>query len=154
MIVIVVLLCSLLILPKAFGYETYHVLTGSMEPELPIGSLIYVQGGEPEDVQEQDIIAFYGSEEGTGIITHRVLKNNIVSGTFQTKGDANERQDPTPVPYMNYIGKVAYSVPKMGALMTAMTTLHGRIAAISVVLLGVLLSMIDFPKEKDTESPR
>lgn len=45
MIVIVVLLCCLLTLPKVFGYQMYHVLSGSMEPEIPVGSLIYVREG-------------------------------------------------------------------------------------------------------------
>ena len=58
MIVIVVLLCCLLVVPKFFGYQMYHVLSGSMEPEIPVGSLICVQEGEPEAVQDEEVIAF------------------------------------------------------------------------------------------------
>lgn len=141
MIVIVVLLCSLLVLPKVFGCNMYHVLSGSMEPELPVGSLIYVLNGEPEEVAEQEIIAFYGSQEDAGIITHRVMKNNVVSGTFRTKGDANQEEDPLPVPYENYIGRVVWTVPRLGAAMTTMTSLYGKLLAASVVLLGVVLNL-------------
>ena len=97
MIVVVIILCSLLVLPGIFGFHMYHVLSGSMEPAVRVGSLIYVYEGQPEDIVEKDIIAFYSSLEDGGIITHRVLMNNVVSGTFQTKGDANDEADPTPV---------------------------------------------------------
>ena len=141
LIVLVILLCSLLVLPGFFGYGMYNVLSGSMEPEMPVGSLIYVKGGKPEEVAEDDVIAFYGSLEGGGIITHRVVKNNVVSGTFRTKGDANAEEDPLPVPYENYIGSVAFHVPCMGKLLTGMTSLYGKLAAVCIVLLGVILNV-------------
>lgn len=142
LIVLVILLCSLLVLPGMVGFHMYDVLSGSMEPEIPVGSLLYVRKGEPEDVEEKDIIAFYGSLEDSGIITHRVVKNNVVSGTFTTKGDANEKEDPAPVPYDNYIGRVALTVPYVGRVLTIMTSLEGKIAAACVVLLGVVLNLI------------
>ncbi len=142
LIVAVILLCSLLVLPGMIGFHMYNVLSGSMEPAIPVGSLLYVRSGEPEDVEEKDIIAFYGSLEDSGIITHRVVKNNVVSGTFTTKGDANEKEDPAPVPYDNYIGRVALTVPYVGRVLTIMTSLEGKIAAACVVLLGVVLNLI------------
>ena len=142
MIVIVVLLCCLLTLPKVFGYQMYHVLSGSMEPEIPVGSLIYIREGKAEEVQEGDVIAFYASLEDAGIITHRVVKNNIVSGAFRTKGDANDTEDPTPVPYENFIGKVVLTIPYIGQLLTVMTSFYGKIAAACVVLMGVVLNLI------------
>ncbi|MCI8993478.1 MAG: signal peptidase I [Eubacterium sp.] len=142
LIVIVIALCSLMVLPKVFGYQAYHVLSGSMEPEMPVGSLVYVQKGNPEEVKEDDVIAFYSSLEDGGIITHRVTKNNVVSGTFQTKGDANEKEDPLPVSYDNYIGTAAATIPHMGKILTVMSSMYGKIAAVCVILLGVALNVI------------
>lgn len=142
LIVIVIILCSLLVVPGMLGFHMYHVLSGSMEPAVPVGSLLYVREVPPEDVEDEDIIAFYSSLEDGGIITHRVVKNNVVSGTFHTKGDANEGEDPTPVPYENYIGRVARTIPYMGKLLTVVTSLYGKIAAACVVLLGALLNFI------------
>lgn len=141
LIVGVILLCSLLIVPKAFGCQMYHVLSGSMEPELAVGSLIYVREEKPEEIEADDIIAFYGSLEDSGIITHRVIKNNVVSGTFRTKGDANEQEDPLAVPYENFIGRVIFSVPYMGRILTWTTSFYGKLAAVGVVLLGVVLNL-------------
>ncbi len=142
MIVVVIILCSLLVLPGIFGFHMYHVLSGSMEPAVRVGSLIYVHEGQPEDIAEKDIIAFYSSLEDGGIITHRVLMNNVVSGTFQTKGDANDEADPTPVPYDNYIGEVKLSIPFMGKLLAVMTSPYGKIAAACAVGLGIVLNLI------------
>lgn len=141
LIILVILLCSLLILPKLFGSHMYHVLSGSMEPELPVGSLICVREGKPEEVKEGDIIAFYSSLEGEGIITHRVVKNNVVSGNFRTRGDANEKEDPLPVSYDNYIGRMVLTVPYMGKLFTVMTSTYGKAAAVFAVLLGALMNL-------------
>lgn len=142
LIVSVILLCSLLVLPGVFGFHMYNVLSGSMEPAIPVGSLLYVKEGRPEDVKEEDVIAFYGSAKDSGIITHRVMKNNVVSGTFRTKGDANDKGDPTPVPYENYIGRVVLSVPYVGKLLTIMTSLYGKIVAACVVVLGLVLNLL------------
>lgn len=142
MILCIIALCSLLVLPGIFGYHMYDVLSGSMEPAMPVGSLIYVKEGKPEEVAEQDIIAFYSSLEDSGIITHRAVKNNVVSGTFQTKGDANAKEDPMPVSYDNYIGNVVRIIPHMGKVLTWMTSFYGKIAAACVVVLGVILNLI------------
>lgn len=138
----VILLCSLLVLPGMTGFHMYNVLSGSMEPTIPVGSLLYVRSGDPEQVEDEDIIAFYSSLEDSGIITHRVVKNNVVSGTFTTKGDANDKEDPTPVSYDNYIGRVTLSVPYVGRVLTIMTSLEGKIAAACIVGLGVILNVI------------
>lgn len=149
LIVIVILLCSTLVIPGIFGWHMYNVISGSMEPALKVGSLIYIHEDAPEDVKEEDIIAFYSSVGDGSIITHRVVKNNVVSGNFQTKGDANEGDDPTPVDYDNYIGSVKLVIPYMGKALTVMTSLYGKIAAACVVGLGVVLNLIGSRSQED-----
>ncbi len=142
LIVAVIVLCSLLVFPEFFGFRMYNVISGSMEPEIRVGSLIYVQSTEPEGIEEKDIIAFFSSVEDGSIITHRVVKNGVVSGTFTTKGDANSSEDPTPVPYDNFIGKVVLTIPYLGEVLTIMTSFYGKIGAASLILLGAVLNLI------------
>ncbi len=141
LIVIVILLCSMLVVPGMFGIHMYNVISGSMEPAIKVGSLIYIHEGEPKDIEKDDIIAFYSSVEDGGIITHRVVKNNTVSGMFQTKGDANEKEDPNPISYDNFIGRVALTVPHMGKILTILTSFYGKIAAVCVIIFGALLNI-------------
>lgn len=144
LIVAVILLCSLLVLPGVFGFHMYNVISGSMEPKIKVGSLIYIQETEPEVIEKKDIIAFYSSIEEGSIITHRVVKNNVVSGTFTTKGDANQEKDPTPVPYDNFIGKVVLTIPYLGKVLAVMTSFYGKVGAASIILLGAVLNLIGF----------
>ena len=72
----VIAVCIPLTLPKLFGYQAYTVISGSMEPEIPVGSLVYIQPSAPEDAEENDIVAFYGAADGS-MITHRVVENNV-----------------------------------------------------------------------------
>lgn len=142
LIVLVIVLYALLVLPEAIGWHTYNVISGSMEPAIPIGSLIYVQEGNPEEVEADDIIAFYSGGQDGSIITHRVVNNNVVSGTFITKGDANAGEDPEPALYDRYIGKVNLHIPGMGKLLILMTSFYGKIAAACCIALGALLSFM------------
>ena len=123
-LILLILACLPLTLPRLAGYRLYTVVSGSMEPEIPVGSLVFVHDAAPEDMVEGDVIAFYGAVDSSAVITHRVLSNSITMGQFITKGDANEEQDVNPVPYDNFIGKVVYTFPSIG---TAAETLAGPV---------------------------
>lgn len=151
LILVVVVLCAAMVVPEFCGYRIYNVVTGSMAPTIPAGSLIYVSGIEAKEVQEDEVIAYYSSLETGGVITHRVLENDLVNGYFITKGDANEKEDPTPVPYEHLIGEVVLSVPVLGNILTAITTENGRILSVVMVALGAILNMLgNYVKSKNS----
>ena len=60
LLIIVVLMCVPLAVPRLFGFQTYAIVSGSMEPEIPVGSIVYAKAAEPEAVTPGDIIVFYG----------------------------------------------------------------------------------------------
>lgn len=142
LLVVLILTCIPLTVPRMMGYNIYTVVSGSMEPAIPTGSLVYVQNVEPEAVEKEDVIAFYGASDGSSIITHRVVTNSAIMGEFITKGDANEEQDINPIPYSHLIGKVKWSVPYLGGLAQTVTGTSGKIAAASMIALAILLHMI------------
>ena len=129
-------------IPRAFGYEIYTVISGSMEPAVPTGSLVYIKYVEPKEIVEGDVIAFYGSGADGSIITHRVVSNSAAMGNFITKGDANSDNDMNPIPYANYIGKVQLSVPKLGGIFQTITGTNGKIAAVSMIGLAIVLEIL------------
>lgn len=153
-LVAVILVCLPLTIPRVFGYEIYTVISGSMEPAIPVGSLVYVQPGAPEDAQVDDVIAFYSSMDTGAIITHRVIKNDIVTGQIHTKGDANEKEDLYPVGYDYYMGKVVYSVPVLGQVLAFFVTIWGKIAAGGMIGLALLLQIIGGVMEAADEKKR
>ena len=113
-----------------------------MEPAIPVGSLLYIQKMEPEEVAEGEVVAYYGTSESGAIITHRVLENRVVMGELITKGDANEKEDLRPVPYGNVIGEVTWSLPGAGRIAERMTSREGKVLAGGIVVLAVLLQVL------------
>ena len=122
--------------PKYMGYEVYNVISGSMEPEIPVGSAIYVQAVDPATIKEGDVIAFLS---GGTIVMHRVVSNHTVEGYLITKGDANEEEDFGEVYYQNVRGIVAKTIPHLGQLMMILSGTVGKVLLFILALCGVLL---------------
>jgi signal peptidase len=109
--------------PGIAGMEgSYVVLTSSMSPTIPAGSMILVNDVPAEEIRRDDVITFESpggiDETSTGPdrITHRVVEVVERDGTtyFRTQGDANEEPDPSLVPPGNLVGRVAFHVPLAG----------------------------------------
>lgn len=135
-LVAVVAVCIPMTVPRLMGYEVYVVVSGSMEPAIPVGSALYVEAAAPEEVAAGDVIAFY--DRGV-VITHRVVENHVVEGEFITKGDANAENDMAPVPYGALIGRMARSVPYLGNVMAVCSGTKGKIYLACGVAGAVLL---------------
>jgi signal peptidase len=142
LLVLIVLVCVPIAIPNYMGYQVYTVISGSMEPAIPVGSLVYVRSEEPETIEEGDVIAFYGAGAESAITTHRVVANHVVSGEFVTKGDANDSNDINPIPYANLIGKVIYTVPYLGTVAELLVEDTGKMIAAGVILFAVILHLI------------
>lgn len=142
LLILMVVVCLPLTVPRFFGYHIYTVISGSMEPAIPTGSLVYIAEAAPEDMKEKDIIAFYGARDSASIITHRVVENNKLMGQFITKGDANMTEDMNPIPYENFIGKVVLSIPSVGMIAQMFTSFQGKIMAGAVIVAAVLLQAV------------
>lgn len=140
LLILVILLCIPLTIPRLFGCEIYHVISGSMEPAIPTGSVVYVKETDASEIQKNDVIAFYSSEDTGAIITHRVVQNRVVSGEFITKGDANEKEDVTPVSYERFIGKVVVSIPFLGGILTIISGTSGKIFVGSLIVIALILT--------------
>jgi signal peptidase I len=136
---VVVAACLSLVIPHFIGYETYVVVSGSMEPNIPVGSIVYSKKADPAALQTGDVIVFVDPARGTTPITHRVVTNDTAAGTIVTKGDANEAEDANPATYDNIKGKVAVHVPRMGFVASALTSFLGKLVAILMLMEAWLL---------------
>lgn len=121
--------------PTVLGYHIYVVLSGSMSPTFDTGSIVFVRPSEPENIEVDDIITFSNSGSLT---THRVVDRNNDNGlAFITRGDANNVDDPAPVPAEKIVGRVHGSVPLVGYLMGFAQTRQGLVFL--VFIPGVLI---------------
>ena len=135
-VVLVILAAFPFTLPRIFGIEIYGILTGSMDPACPTGSLVYVKSVNPESLQEKDIVTF---QKGNLVITHRVVKNDVQKEELITKGDANNANDIQPVAYKQIKGKVALTVPLLGYLALRVNSAAGISVCVIILALGLML---------------
>lgn len=112
--------------PMIFGYGYATVETGSMEPNIPVGSLIVIK--DTDDYQKGDVITY--TDYRNLSITHRVMSNE--DGVIVAKGDANTIADPEFTEDA-VIGEVILSVPKVGSFLRKISS--PVIIAILVVML-------------------
>ncbi|MEI8067516.1 MAG: signal peptidase I [Candidatus Shapirobacteria bacterium] len=94
--------------------KLFIVLSGSMEPTIKTGSLIFVRA-EP-NYQKNDIITFNNNQKIS--TTHRIIeiKNIDNKNIFTTKGDANNVADFKEINQDKIIGKKLFSIPYLGYL--------------------------------------
>ena len=135
-------------LPRFMGYEVYNIVSGSMEPGIPVGSAAYVKYVNPIDVEEGQVIAFLSRDS---VILHRVMLHDRTQQTLITKGDANMAEDMWPVGYNDVIGIRDLSVPYIGSLMDVATSFMGKVYLMCVLIAGVIFQLIAGSMEKKQE---
>ena len=101
----------------------YVVSSGSMMPVLNVGDILIVKDGNTFDsLKIGDIIVFNRPQGGDRVIVHRIIEISDRFGekVIVTKGDANDGIIPGtdfPIREKDYIGTVAYTVPKVGLVL-------------------------------------
>jgi signal peptidase len=127
------------LLPLA-GAETLVVGGGSMAPAIPVGSAVVVSPVDPRVLAPGDVVSLRAGPD-RAIFTHRIIR--VVEGDagplFETKGDANAEADPTLVPPDAVIGRVAWTAPYAGYLITLLSMPLG--VAFVIGLAFVLLAI-------------
>lgn len=140
LLIVLIALAAILFVPKLAGVDPYIVLSGSMEPKYPVGSVVYVKAVETDKIKVGEVITFYLTDQTT--VTHRVTAINKEEQTFQTKGDANNKEDKSPVAFRDVIGVPVLQIPKLGILAKKLNTSSGKILYITAMIVVLLLMYI------------
>lgn len=150
-VLLLVLLCAVLVPKLCFGVEMKAVMTASMQPELPVGSLVVIVPTDYDDINIGDDITFVRDESLT-LVTHRVIEKDDSSQRLTTQGIANNAAD-APTSYQNVVGKVVWHIPFVGYLVIWLSTLHGKIIAVIIIAALVSISLL-FDKYGDDKSKK
>ena len=128
-----------------FGFRYYTVLTPSMTPTIPVGSMVFVKLIDAEELKVGDVITYTASADGRIVVTHRI--NEILEGNnelkFITKGDANDTTDLNPVGSSQVIGRVSIFIPYLGSVMSYVQRNLGLVI-ISIVAFILILELISY----------
>lgn len=170
LVVLMVIGAVFLMGSRVMGYQPYNVLTGSMSPTYKVDDLIFVKEVYKKDFnsitdpveleiakQEKiqnvkdwinngtlkvgDSVTFVKDENLT-VATHRIVEIDTEKNEFITKGDANKEKD-SPISFLNLIGEVQFSIPKLGRVSTYIQTHPGMY--ITLGLGAVLIIFVFFP---------
>ena len=142
--------------PVAFGGRSFSVLSGSMEPAISTGDLVMTEAIAPGEAAGGDVVTFTDPEDKSRLITHRVatVAQRADTYAFVTKGDANETVERWSVPANGRIGRVVYTLPKLGYALTAM---KGRVLILLLITVPVLLlagyALMSIWRPREKEAP-
>lgn len=110
-------LVAAVVVPRLIGATPYSVLTGSMRPDRPPGTLVIVRPVPIDDIRVGDVVTYQLRSGRPEVVTHRVVavgSRPVVGTILQTQGDANDVPDEEWVREAQLRGRVAYSVPYLG----------------------------------------
>jgi signal peptidase len=143
----VVLVAGLMLVPTLLGYQRYVIVSGSMDPAIPTGSVVYDRVVPVEELAVGDVITFvppaeYGIDEP---VTHRIV--DIATGeragapVIRTKGDANDSLDAWHmVPDDPGLPRVEHHIEWLGYVYLALS--HRWIQLLVIGLPALVISVL------------
>lgn len=107
---ILIIIYLIIFIPVLWGKRPLVVISGSMEPILKVGGILYYEKIHLDDFKKDDILVYQLNEH---IVSHRIV--NINEYGFETKGDNNISNDSYIVDKNNVIGRGNnWSIPYIG----------------------------------------
>jgi len=124
------------------NYKLLIVQSGSMEPNLHLGSVVITR--PTENYQKNDIITFSQSSNPKVLISHRIvgIDKNDGNTSYITKGDANQSPDLEKRLKRSVVGKVIFSVPLVGYLVSFAKSKNGLMMLIIIPSILIIVSEI------------
>jgi signal peptidase I len=114
---VVAVLLAAIVVPRSTGSSAYTVLTVSMRPSLPPGTLVVAKPVPPSELRVGDVVTYQIRSGEPEVVTHRITAVTPTLGgelMFTTQGDANPVGDEKPVKAGQIRGVLWYSVPFVG----------------------------------------
>lgn len=141
------------------NYEGRIVLTSSMEPEIPPGSIVfYDKNTNKQSLKPGDVITYYHEEYSkTTPITHRIINiyyENEVAVGYICKGDAVTKTE--KVYYKDILGKVTYSSLGLGNVILFIQKPAFIIisSAVLFVIAAIMFILPETNKDKELENQK
>lgn len=134
-----VILASVLV-PRLTGSTPYTILTGSMEPTYPPGTLVVVRPVNTGDLSVGDVVTVQLESGKETVVTHRIVAIQYRADgaqQFITQGDANEVPDDEVRLPVQIRGEVWYSIPYLGYVSTALSGSQ-RNWVVTVIAIGLI----------------
>ncbi len=139
----VLMLVGLALGPRTGRYRTMTVLSASMRPTIPEGSVIVQTPIALSEVRVGDVITYRIPVEDHRVVTHRVVKviEGGASPVLRTKGDASRSADPWVARLAGEkVWRVKASVPMLGHALQPLRQPAAK--RVSLMLVPLLLAIV------------
>ena len=152
--VLLILMIGVLLIAGRFGIGGVRALvvqSGSMEPTIPTKSVVLT--APVHSYSSGDVITFKQSGRDAVLVTHRIVRVEQKASDIQfiTKGDANEEADGETVPSQDVIGKVLFSIPFIGAIVSLAQTQIGFLLLVIIPAVAIVYSEVLSIKKQTTQ---
>lgn len=127
-----------IVIPAVSGSTPMTILTNSMAPTYPPGTLVVVKPIDADQIRIGDAITYQLKSGEPEVVTHRVVAISSTDGetTFTTKGDNNGAADSLPVRPVQVRGTVWYAVPYIGYVNTLVNG-DSRAVVVPIIAVGL-----------------
>jgi signal peptidase I len=131
-------LLALQVGPHLLPYRVFAVLSGSMEPNIPLGTEVIDEVIPGDSLRVGDVITYEHPRRPGEYITHRVVAvdRTGLSPIVTTRGDANAVPDPWKVPLEGSMLRVRLSIPLLGYLLGWLGSPFARLVLVGLVAAG------------------
>lgn len=150
-----------LVIPKALGAVPLTILSGSMAPTMPSGSLAVVRPVDATHARVGDVLTYQPVPDDPTLVTHRVVavtRNARGEVSLVLQGDANSTPDEGPVRPEQVMGTVVYAVPYFGWVANRLNVgpgadlAHGT--AYALIAVGALRILLGLGGSEPPRAPR
>ena len=135
---------------SVLGYEPAVIISGSMRPKMPIGTICFIDKKYPfKNYRVGDIIVYISKNKK---VVHRIVEKN--DHGYRTKGDANINVDVALITEEIYYGKCVFYIPYIGLIVMTFQSFNGKVLLLGslVLILTTYFMLDDLDKEKNNRN--
>jgi len=162
----VAFIAAVFVVPRLMGVMPYIVLSASMDPTMPAGSVAFINQKD-RDVDIGDIITYKLGDDasvGTGngkmtqaesgtLVTHRLM-DFTSDGMIITKGDNNDVADISPIYPSQVVGTYIFHIPRLGLVMAKIGKKMLMSILFGVIALNLANAFLSWAWEDDDEKEK
>lgn len=140
--------------PDFFGYKSFVIVSGSMEPTIKKGDAIFIKEVPEEEIRTNDIISF---TQGETNVTHRIVEIIQENGIkkYTTKGDNNNTEDKEKISYQQIEGKYQFKINQFGIVIGILKSKITLILLIAMIIfINYYRARIENKKQRRREKRR
>ena len=151
--VVALVIVGLMLVPGLLGLQRYVIVSGSMEPTIPKGSVVYDEVVPIEELRVGDVITFVPPPEFhiSDPVTHRIIEIGVAPDnsdragqmTVRTQGDANDSPDAWTVVFDGpKQPRVVHHIPYVGYIYLALDHRWVQLLVVAVPALVIVIVLL------------